>query len=96
MQTYKIGLYGRNVTADIYCTVENFSRIKEKSLGAALYYLGRTGIQWLRALTPYEKHDSFALDDPRPGLREYRDLIVRLRGAIWDRLTFAMRKHSNR
>ncbi len=94
MQAYKIGLYGRNVTADFYCTVENFSRIKEKSLGAALGYLGRTVIQWLRVLTPYEKHDSLARDDPQPGLREYRDILAKMRDAVWHRMTFSERANS--
>ncbi len=96
MQSYKVGLYGRNVTADFYCTVENFSHLKQKNKIAALSYLCRSMLQWLRVLTPNEKHDSFSLDDPCPGFREYRDLFANFGGGIRKRLPIPVFERSKR
>lgn len=85
-QNYQIGLYGRNVTADFYCTMENFSLLKRRSYLQAFRYLISSIAQWFRALTPYEKHDSFALDDVRPGLGEYQALFRTFQHALWKRV----------
>jgi protein-tyrosine-phosphatase/predicted ATP-grasp superfamily ATP-dependent carboligase len=87
-QSYRIGFYGRNVTADMYSTLQNFSHLRSREPKVAWRYLMRSLAQWLRVFTFNERHDCFAFDDMTPALLEYGQLIDAVGHALWKRVPF--------
>lgn len=74
VSSYRLNVYCRNATQDILWFMANW-RAERRNPNLIAVPKSRAVMEWLRAFRGNERWDSLTLDDPRPGIEDWRNLL---------------------
>lgn len=74
-QQYKVPVFSRNLQRDIYWFSDNLKARLRNRHSHATTPLHKVAGEFFNLLLFREHIDSFALDDPRPGINEFKDVV---------------------
>ena len=70
----KIGVHCRNLRRDLYWNIDNLKERLSESPASGTTPLSVVAWEFLRLITFRDHIDSFSLDDPKPGIAEFRQI----------------------
>lgn len=94
-RSYRVGVYGRNLIADLQTLRAEASRLRGQP-AALLRFALRTLGEYGRVFIGREHHDALVYDDPRPGLAEIAALFAEVKAALIRRIGNGPRQQRQR
>src|SRR5438094_6815273 len=88
--SYRVNIYNRNVTSDLFWFSENW-RADRQNPHLITVPRGRAVLEWFNVLRGREHWDTLTVDDPRPGLIDLGRMVRKISGKVYAKVMGHMR-----